>query len=156
MIIGAPRRPSYGLFVAVGLIRHRFPVSTWLLEKGRRVWRPLVLRSHAAVVAQFAMAGFCRMSAPLGAGVPLVQGSTSPQSTATRFSWMPSRNPSSACSRGGGSARPGGLQKSFSPVPSGNVSVAEESGNLTPSWCARRVTKRSGPEPEDGVAFADR
>jgi type II secretory pathway component PulF len=69
---------SYGLFVAVGLIGAVFLVRTWFAsEKGRRVWERLVLRSPliGQLVAQFAMARFCRMLGTLlGAGVPLVQG----------------------------------------------------------------------------------
>jgi type II secretory pathway component PulF len=79
MIIGASHVVrSYGLFVAVGLIVTGFLLSTWFAsEKGRRVWEALVLRSPIVgpLVAQFAMARFCRMLGTLlGAGVPLVQG----------------------------------------------------------------------------------
>jgi type II secretory pathway component PulF len=69
---------SYGLFVAAGLIVTGFLVHTWFAsEKGRRVWERLVLRSPIVgpLIAQFAMARFCRMLGTLlGAGVPLVQG----------------------------------------------------------------------------------
>ena len=69
---------SYGLFVAAGLIGMVFLVRTWFAsEKGRRVWERLVLRSPliGPLVAQFAMARFCRMLGTLlGAGVPLVHG----------------------------------------------------------------------------------
>ena len=69
---------SYGLFVAAGLIGAGFLVRTWFAsEKGRRVWERLVLHSPliGPLVAQFAMARFCRMLGTLlGAGVPLVQG----------------------------------------------------------------------------------
>jgi type IV pilus assembly protein PilC len=68
----------YGLFVAVGLALAVFLVRNWFAsEKGRRVWEGLVLRSPIVgpLVAQFAMARFCRMLGTLlGAGVPLVQG----------------------------------------------------------------------------------
>jgi type II secretory pathway component PulF len=46
-------------------------------EKGRRSWESLLLRSYLVgpLVAQFAMARFCRMLGTLlGAGVPLIQG----------------------------------------------------------------------------------
>jgi len=53
-------------------------VRTWFAsEKGRRVWERLVLHAPliGPLVAQFAMARFCRMLGTLlGAGVPLVQG----------------------------------------------------------------------------------
>ncbi|HEV2434672.1 MAG TPA: type II secretion system F family protein [Verrucomicrobiae bacterium] len=69
---------SYGLFIALGLFGLVFLVRTWFAsEKGRRVRERLVLRSPLVgpLVAQFAMARFCRMLGTLlGAGVPLVQG----------------------------------------------------------------------------------
>jgi type II secretory pathway component PulF len=69
---------SYGIFVAAGLVGAGFLVRTWFAsEKGRRVWERLVLRAPliGPLVAQFAMARFCRMLGTLlGAGVPLVQG----------------------------------------------------------------------------------
>ena len=79
LIIGASHVVrSYGLFVAAGLLVAGFAVSAWFAsEKGRRVWEALVLRSPLVgpLVAQFAMARFCRMLGTLlGAGVPLVQG----------------------------------------------------------------------------------
>ncbi|MGA2863363.1 MAG: type II secretion system F family protein [Verrucomicrobiota bacterium] len=67
----------YGLFVAGGLCVAVFLVRNWFAsEKGRRVWEGLVLRAPVVgpLVAQFAMARFCRMLGTLlGAGVPLVQ-----------------------------------------------------------------------------------
>jgi len=69
---------SYGLFVAAVIFGAVLLVRTWFAsEKGRRVWEKLVLRSPLVgpLVAQFAMARFCRMLGTLlGAGVPLVQG----------------------------------------------------------------------------------
>jgi type II secretory pathway component PulF len=78
LIIGASHLVrSYGLFVALGLVGGIFAARTWFAsEKGRRVWERLVLRSPLVgpLVAQFAMARFCRMLGTLlGAGVPLVQ-----------------------------------------------------------------------------------
>ncbi len=68
---------SYGLFVAIGLAGMVFALRSWFeSEKGRRTWEGLVLRSPivGSLVAQFAMARFCRMLGTLlGAGVPLVQ-----------------------------------------------------------------------------------
>lgn len=68
---------SYGLFVLVGLVVGGFMVSNWFAsEKGKRTWEGLVLRAPIVgpLVAQFAMARFCRMLGTLlGAGVPLVQ-----------------------------------------------------------------------------------
>ncbi len=69
---------SYGLFVAAGIALVIFFARTWALsEKGRRSWEGIILRSPVVgpLVAQFAMARFCRMLGTLlGAGVPLVQG----------------------------------------------------------------------------------
>jgi type II secretory pathway component PulF len=68
---------SYGLFVALGLGITAFLVRNWFSsEKGRRSWEGLMLRAPIVgpLVAQFAMARFCRMLGTLlGAGVPLVQ-----------------------------------------------------------------------------------
>jgi type II secretory pathway component PulF len=69
---------GYGAFVAVGLVIAGVLLRTWFTsEKGRRTWEGLVLRSPVLgpLVAEFAMARFCRMLGTLlGAGVPLVQG----------------------------------------------------------------------------------
>ncbi len=79
LIIGASHLVrSYGLFVAVVLVGVFFGARTWFAsEKGRRIWERLVLRLPLVgpLLAQFAMARFCRMLGTLlGAGVPLVQG----------------------------------------------------------------------------------
>jgi type II secretory pathway component PulF len=78
LIIGASHIVrAYGLFVAVGLVGGIILARTWFAsEKGRRVWERLVLRAPLVgpLVAEFAMARFCRMLGTLlGAGVPLVQ-----------------------------------------------------------------------------------
>jgi type II secretory pathway component PulF len=69
---------AYGPLVLIGTALLVFFVRTWVLsEKGRRVWEGLILRVPVVgpLVAQFAMARFCRMLGTLlGAGVPLVQG----------------------------------------------------------------------------------
>jgi len=68
---------SYGPFLLVGIVIGVMLVRTWFTsEKGRRVWEGLVLRAPIVgpLVAEFAMARFCRMLGTLlGAGVPLVQ-----------------------------------------------------------------------------------
>ena len=68
---------SYGIFIAIGLVVAVLSLKTWFAsEKGKRVWEGLVLRVPmiGPLVAQFAMARFCRMLGTLlGAGVPLVQ-----------------------------------------------------------------------------------
>jgi type II secretory pathway component PulF len=78
LIIGASHVVrSYGLFVVIGLLVGIFLARTWFAsEKGRRVWERLVLRSPLVgpLIAQFAMARFCRMLGTLlGAGVPLLE-----------------------------------------------------------------------------------
>lgn len=68
----------YGFFVLTGGIVIFLAARNWFAsEKGRRVWERLILRAPLVgpLVAQFAMARFCRMLGTLlGAGVPLVQG----------------------------------------------------------------------------------
>ena len=68
---------SYGLFLLAGLIVAVLSLRNWFnSETGRRSWEGLVLRAPVVgpLVAQFAMARFCRMLGTLlGASVPLVQ-----------------------------------------------------------------------------------
>src|SRR5438552_266710 len=68
---------SYGLFVLLGIVITGLLIRNWFSsEKGRRTWEGLMLRAPIVgpLVAQFAMARFCRMLGTLlGAGVPLVQ-----------------------------------------------------------------------------------
>lgn len=69
---------SYGLLVLLGTVIAGLLVRNWFAsEAGRRAWEGLILRAPVVgpLVAQFAMARFCRMLGTLlGAGVPLVQG----------------------------------------------------------------------------------
>jgi general secretion pathway protein F len=69
---------SYGLLIALGLGIGGYMIRSWLVsEQGRRKWEGWILRAVliGPLVAQFAMARFCRMLGTLlGAGVPLVQG----------------------------------------------------------------------------------
>lgn len=69
---------GYGLFIALGLALVGYLVRSWFLsERGRRVWEGAILRIPVigSLVAQFAMARFCRMLGTLlGAGVPLIGG----------------------------------------------------------------------------------
>ncbi len=68
----------YGLWVGMGVMIAALLVRSWVMsEQGRRVWESAMLRMPIVgpLVAQFAMARFCRMLGTLlGAGVPLVQG----------------------------------------------------------------------------------
>ena len=79
VIIGASHAVrSYGVLVALGLVVIGFLLRTWFTsEKGKRVWEGFVLKAPLVgpLIAQFAMARFCRMLGTLiGAGVPLVHG----------------------------------------------------------------------------------
>ncbi len=68
---------SYGLLVAVGIGVVGYAIRNWFMsETGRRAWEGLILKAPIVgkLVAEFAMARFCRMLGTLlGAGVPLVQ-----------------------------------------------------------------------------------
>jgi len=79
VIIGASHLVrSYGLLVAAGLVGVALLARAWFVsEKGKRMWEGIVLQAPLAgpLIAQFAMARFCRMLGTLlGAGVPLVHG----------------------------------------------------------------------------------
>ncbi len=69
---------SYGLFVALALGVGLLLARTWFLSPaGRRTWEGVLLRLPVVgpLVAQFAMARFCRMLGTLlGASVPLING----------------------------------------------------------------------------------
>jgi type II secretory pathway component PulF len=67
---------SYGLLVLLAVAIGGYMLRTWFVsEAGRRAWEGMILRAPAVgpLVAQFAMARFCRMLGTLlGAGVPLI------------------------------------------------------------------------------------
>lgn len=67
---------SYGLFLAAGIVIAIVLTRNWFKsERGRRTWEGLILRAPrlGPLLAQFAMARFCRMLGTLlGAGVPLI------------------------------------------------------------------------------------
>ena len=69
---------AYGIILLLGLGLVGFLVRSWLVSaKGRRTWEGLILRlpTLGSLVAQFAMARFCRMLGTLlAAGVPLING----------------------------------------------------------------------------------
>jgi type II secretory pathway component PulF len=69
---------SYGLLVALGIAMGGYLVANWFTSaQGRRVWEGFILRLPVigALVAQYAMARFCRMLGTLlAAGVPLING----------------------------------------------------------------------------------
>ena len=67
---------NYGLFVGAVVVIAIFSLRTWRTsEKGRRAWEGMLLRIPRVgpLIAEFAMARFCRMLGTLlGAGVPLI------------------------------------------------------------------------------------
>jgi type IV pilus assembly protein PilC len=69
---------GYGLFLAIGMGVAVYALRSWFSsEQGRRVWEGMILQAPVVgpLVAQFAMARFCRMLGTLlGAGVPLING----------------------------------------------------------------------------------
>lgn len=69
---------SYGLVVVLGLAAAGYMLRTWLVSPaGRRAWEGFILRVPVlgGLIAQYAMARFCRMLGTLlSAGVPLISG----------------------------------------------------------------------------------
>ena len=67
---------GYGLFLGAGIVIGVVMARNWFKsEKGRRTWEGIILRlpKIGPLIAQFAMARFCRMLGTLlGAGVPLI------------------------------------------------------------------------------------
>jgi type IV pilus assembly protein PilC len=67
---------GYGLFLTAGIVVAMISLRTWLKSaKGRRAWEGMLLKipQVGPLVAQFAMARFCRMLGTLlQAGVPLI------------------------------------------------------------------------------------
>ncbi|MFM1746510.1 MAG: hypothetical protein RLZZ188_176 [Verrucomicrobiota bacterium] len=67
---------GYGLFIGAGIVVAAVSLRSWFRsEAGRRAWEGYILRvpTIGPLLAQFAMARFCRMLGTLlGAGVPLI------------------------------------------------------------------------------------
>lgn len=79
MIVGVSEAVrGYGLFLGAGVVIAIVALRNWFKsEKGRRSWEGMILRAPVVgpLIAQFAMARFCRMLGTLlGAGVPLING----------------------------------------------------------------------------------
>jgi type II secretory pathway component PulF len=77
MIVGVSEAVRhYGLFIAAAIVVAVVSLRNWFKsEKGRRSWEGYILRAPTIgpLLAQFAMARFCRMLGTLlGAGVPLI------------------------------------------------------------------------------------
>ena len=113
-----------------------FLVRTWFAsEKGRRVWEGPgpEAADRGPLVAQFAMARFCRMLGTLiGAGVPLVQGLNVARQVHRQSNSSGRRvaiDRTGAAGRTAGT-KPGGMPGLFPGSMLEMVSVAEESGRL--------------------------
>lgn len=69
---------SYGLLILLGVAIGGYLVANWITSPaGRRVWEGVILKLPVVggLVAQYAMARFCRMLGTLlAAGVPLING----------------------------------------------------------------------------------
>jgi type II secretory pathway component PulF len=69
---------SYGPLLVIGLVVGGYLIRSWLVStKGRRTWEGFMLKMPiiGPLVAQYAMARFCRMLGTLlAAGVPLING----------------------------------------------------------------------------------
>jgi type IV pilus assembly protein PilC len=79
MIVGVSEAVRhYGLFIGAAVVIAIVALRNWFKsEKGRRTWEGLILKAPVIgpLIAQFAMARFCRMLGTLlGAGVPLING----------------------------------------------------------------------------------
>ena len=77
MIVGVSEAVRhYGLFIAAAIVVAIVSLRSWFKsEKGRRTWEGLLLKAPqmGPLLAQFAMARFCRMLGTLlGAGVPMI------------------------------------------------------------------------------------
>jgi len=127
---------SYGLFAVAGLFILGVLTRNWLLsEAGRRVWERMTLRIPLVgpIIAEFAMARFCRMLGTLlGAGVPLVQGLNVARKSIGNQTLVDAVSASIARVQEGG--RLGGslgeCRNLFSSSVVEMISVAEESGRL--------------------------
>jgi type II secretory pathway component PulF len=126
----------YGIYMAVGLVVAFFLARAWIMtEKGRRAWEGMLLGSPIVgpLVAQFAMARFCRMLGTLlGAGVPLVQSlSVARRSIGNQILVDAVANSIDSVQEGGSLGKSlGSCRTLFHGSVVEMISVAEESGKL--------------------------
>jgi len=126
----------YGIWMVVGAVVGVFMARAWVMsEKGRRVWEGTVLKSPVVgpLVAQFAMARFCRMLGTLlGAGVPLVQSlGVARRSIGNQILVDAVSNSIETVKEGGALGKSlGGCRMLFHGSVLEMISVAEESGKL--------------------------
>ncbi len=137
VIIGASHAMiHYGLWMLLGLVVAGIMAKTWVTsEKGKRIWEALVLRVPVLgpLIAQFAMARFCRMLGTLlGAGVPLVQSlNVARKSLGNQILVDAVTNSIETVKEGGQLGKSlGECRNLFSSSVLEMVSVAEESGKL--------------------------
>jgi type II secretory pathway component PulF len=126
----------YGIYMGVGFAALIYFARKWMVtEKGKRVWENVLLKSPVVgpLVAQFAMARFCRMLGTLlGAGVPLVQSlSVARRSIGNQILVDAVANTIEAVQEGGSLGKSlGACRILFSGSVLEMISVAEESGKL--------------------------
>jgi type II secretory pathway component PulF len=127
---------SYGLFAAVGLVVAGFLVRNWLASPaGRRAWEGLILRLPliGPLVAQYAMARFCRMLGTLlAADVPLINGLNVARRSIGNQILVDAVSNSIDCVKEGKALGPSlaDCRTLFSGSVLEMISVAEESGRL--------------------------
>src|SRR5882757_2504385 len=127
---------SYGLFILGGVIVVGLTLRNWFgSEQGKRTWEGLILRAPIVgpLIAQFAMARFCRMLGTLlGAGVPLVQSlNVARKSLGNQILVDAVTNSIETVKEGGQLGKSlGECRNLFSSSVLEMISVAEESGKL--------------------------
>jgi type II secretory pathway component PulF len=126
----------YGIWMIVGVAVLIVMARAWVMsEKGRRVWENTILKSPVVgpLVAQFAMARFCRMLGTLlGAGVPLVQSlGVARRSIGNQILVDAVANSIASVQEGGSLGKSlGACRILFTGSTVEMISVAEESGKL--------------------------
>ena len=126
----------YGLWMLIAAVIIILLARTWVTsEKGRRTWEGIILKTPilGALVAQFAMARFCRMLGTLlGAGVPLVQSlNVARKSIGNQILVDAVSNAIDRVKEGGQLGKSlGDCQHLFSGSTVEMIAVAEESGRL--------------------------
>ncbi len=127
---------TYGLFVGVALVIAGFLVRNWLSSPaGRRAWEGLILKLPLVgpLVAQYAMARFCRMLGTLlAADVPLINGLNVARRSIGNQLLVDAVSNSIECVKEGKALGPSlaDCQTLFSGSVLEMISVAEESGRL--------------------------
>jgi type II secretory pathway component PulF len=127
---------AYGPILLLGLLISGYMIRNWITsEQGRRAWEGLILRAPVVgpLVAQFAMARFCRMLGTLlGAGVPLINGLNVARRSIGNQALVDAVSNSIERVKEGKQLGPSlaGVRTLFSGSVVEMISVAEESGKL--------------------------